>query len=183
MPTILHKFKDHQVAADTEILILGTFSGDTEEGTDFFYGRSRNFLWHLLPQCWAREPLKEAGLEEKKRFMTERKVDFADLIHAIDVPEGEEKNVDDAFIDSQATEWKNIIGIMESLPKLKAVYFTRKTFNGIPNTKKHLGPIVDYCRQKNIRICKLETPAKFYSPEKLQQWKDTIVSGKTCLKP
>jgi G:T/U-mismatch repair DNA glycosylase len=180
---ILHKFRDHQVAADTEILILGTFSGDTEEGTDFFYGRSRNFLWHLLPQCWAKEPLKEAGLEEKKRFMAEHKIDFADLIHAIDVPEGEEKNVDDAFIDSQATEWKNIIQIMKSLSNLKAVYFTRKTFNGIPNAKRHLAPIVDYCRQMDIRICKLETPAKFYSPEKLQQWKDTIVSKKTCLKP
>jgi len=183
MPTILHKFRDHQVAADTEILILGTFSGDTEEETDFFYGRSRNFLWHLLPQCWAGNPLKEADFEEKKRFMEERKVDFADLIHAIDVPEGEEKNVDDAFIDSQATEWKDVIGIMESLSNLKAVYFTRKTFNGIPNTKRHLGPIVEYCRQKDIRICKLETPAKFYSPEKLQQWKDTIVYRKTCLRP
>lgn len=183
MPTILHKFRDHQVATDTEILILGTFSGDTEEGTDFFYGRSRNFLWHLLPQCWGGEPLKEASLEEKQRFMAERKVDFADLIHAIDVPEGEEKNVDDAFIDSQATEWKNIIVTMESLSNLKAVYFTRKTFNGIPNAKRHLNTVIDYCRQKDIRICKLETPAKFYSPEKLQQWKDTIVYKKTCLKP
>lgn len=183
MPTILHKFRDHQVAADTEILILGTFSGDTEEGTDFFYGRSRTFLWHLLPQCWDQDPLKDAGLEQKRKFMTERKIDFADLIHAIDVPYGEEKNVDDSFIDSQATEWKDIISIMESLSNLKAVYFTRKTFNGIPNTRRQLNPVIEYCRQKDIRICKLETPAKFYSPEKLQQWKDTIVSRKTCLRP
>lgn len=183
MPKILHKFSNHQVAADTETLILGIFSGETEEGTDFFYGRQRTFLWHLLPQCWNEEPLKEATYEQKREFMLRHKIDFADLIHAIEVPEGEERNTDDAFIDAQATEWKDIRALIDSLPKLKAVYFTRKTFNGIPNTKKRLGLIAAYCREKNIRICKLETPAKFYSPEKLQQWKDTMVNKITCLRP
>lgn len=183
MSIILHKFRDHKINADTEILILGTFSGDTEDGTDFFYGRQRTFLWHLLPQCWDKDPLKDASIEEKMNFMAEHRIDFADLIHAIDVPEGEERNVDDAFIDSQATEWKDIIKTIDSLPKLKAVYFTKKTFNGIPNTKRQLTLVAEHCKQKNIRICKLETPAKFYSPEKLQQWKDTIVHKKTCLRP
>lgn len=183
MPQILHKFRDHRIAPETEILILGIFSGDTEDGTDFFYGRQRTFLWHLLPQCWAEEPLKDAALEEKRRFMAAHKVDFADLIHGIKVPAGEERNVDDAFIDSSATEWKDILTIIDSLPRLKAVYFTRKTFNGIPNTKKQLSAIAAHCQEKGIRICKLETPAKFYSPEKLQQWKDTIISRKTCLRP
>ena len=183
MPLINHKFIEHQVSSDTEILILGTFNHDDQDGPDFFYGRSRTFLWHLLPQCWNLEPLKEADIMDKRNFMETYKIDFADLINAIDVPEGEEENVDDNFIDTHVIEWKDIIALVNSLPKLNAVYFTRKTFNGITNTKVQIMQIAKHCQQKNIRFCKLETPARFHSPEKQQQWIDTIVLKSTCLRP
>jgi G:T/U-mismatch repair DNA glycosylase len=182
MPVILHKFREHQVSPNTEILILGTFNPDIPDGPDFFYGRPRNFLWHLLPHCWGLSSLKESSLSSKQKFMTAYKIDFADLIHALDIPEGEESNVDDAFIDSHVNQWKDIKGIIDNLPNLKAVYFTRKTFNGIPNMRGQVNLIAEHCKQKNIRICKLDTPARFFSPEKEQQWKDTIVLHKTCLR-
>lgn len=183
MPIILHKFRDHQVSSDTEILILGTFSPDTDDKTDFFHGRPRNFLWHLLPICWKLESLKDSPLAAKQSFMAKHKIDFVDIIHALDIPHGEEKNVDDDFIDSHVIEWKNVISIIDSLPNLKAVYFTRKTFNGIPNIKAQINLLANHCRIKNIRICKLETPSRFFSEEKQQQWIDTIVLQKTCLRP
>lgn len=183
MPIIRNKFRDHQVNPKTAILILGTFNHDIPEGPDFFYGRSRNFLWHLLPQCWGLESLKEAALTDKQSFMDEYKIDFADLIDAIEIPEGEEANVEDVFIDQHVQQWKDMIALIDHLPDLKAVYFTRKTFNGIVNMRVQINLIASYCRKKNIRFCKLETPARFHSPEKQQQWIDTMILQSTCLKP
>lgn len=183
MPIIYHKFQNHEVNPNTEILILGTFNHDDQDGPDFFYGKSRTFLWHLLPQCWGLEPLKEADMASKQEFMATYKIDFADLIDSIDVPEGEEANVDDNFIDTHVNQWKDIIGLINMLPNLNAVYFTRKTFNGIVNMKVQIMQVANYCKQKNIRFCKLETPARFHSPEKQQQWVDTIVLKSTCLRP
>lgn len=183
MPIVYNKFRNHQVSAKTEILLLGTFSPDMPDGADFFYGRARNFLWYLLPKCWDLESLKEASLSEKQLFMAEHKLDFADLIDAIEIPEGEESNVEETFIDQHVSEWKDIIALIAALPNLKAVYFTRKTFNGIGNMRVQANLIAGYCKDKEIRFCKLETPAKFHSIEKQQQWIDTIVLQNTCLKP
>ena len=182
MQTVLHKFRTLLPPADTEILILGTFVPEAEEDTDFFYGRPRNFLWHLLPICWKQPSLKDAPLLLKQQFMQERKIGFADMIAALEVPEGEETNTEDTFVDSHVLHWNNIVALIDTLPALKAVYFTRKTFNGIPSIKVQLGIIALHCRQKSIRMCKLETPARHFGVEKQQQWTDTIVLQKTCLR-
>lgn len=182
MPILTHKFHDHKVSDDTEILILGTFIHDRFENGDFFYGRLRSFLWHLLPICFGMPILKEASLDQKLEFMADKKIDFADVIHALDVPEGEEENLEDAFIDEHVSEWKDLIKLVDQLPKLKAVYFTRKTFNSIPAVRQQVVQLAKHCMAKNIRFCKLETPAKFFDPTKQQQWIDTIVNQRTCLK-
>ena len=179
----VNKFREHPVNLQTKILILGTFSPDFPGGPDFFYGRERNFLWHLLPICYGLTDLKDAPLDDKKAFMSEYKIDFADFIHSLVIAPGEEQIVDDAFIDSHVNEWNNIGNLMDLLPDLKAVYFTRKTFNGLPNIRQQINLIKERCKQRAIRFCKLETPAKFFSPEKQQQWTDTIVLQTTCLKP
>ena len=57
--------------------------------------------------------------------------------------------------------------------------------NSIPKVtvkRKNIQSLIDYCLENKIRFCKLETPAKFFSPEKQQQWIDTIVKQKTCMK-
>ena len=114
--------------------------------------------------------------------MEKHKIDFADIINAIDVPEGEENNLDDSFIDNHVKEWNNLAAIIETLPKLKAVYFTRKTFNGIHQSKQQIMQIAAFCNAKNLRFCKLETPAKYYDETKQKQWIDTIVKQTTCMK-
>lgn len=182
MPQVSHKFKHILPDAGTEILILGTFVPETEQDTDFFYGRPRNYLWHLLPICWKGESLKDATLSDKQDFMQKHKIGFADLINAVEVPEGEETNTDDTFVDTHVLRWNDIISLIDSLTALKAVYFTKKTFNGIPNIKVKVGAIAAHCREKGIRICKVETPARHFSVEKQQQWIDTIVLQRTCLK-
>ena len=182
MAIIVNKFREYKVSPQTEILILGTFSPDIPEAADFFYGRSRIFLWHLLPQCWGVEPLQEAPLSRKKEFMSAYHIDFADIIDAVDMPEDGEASLDDIYLDSHVHQWKNIIALVDTLPALKAVYFTKKTFSGIPLMRAQIKLLADYCGQKGIRFCKLETPSKFYSPEKLQQWIDTIVLKSTCLR-
>jgi len=182
MPIVENKFKNYQVNTQSEILILGTFSHDIVDGADFFYGKPRNFLWHLLPNSYGLASLKEENLEAKKAFMAQYKIDFADIIETLNVPEGEENNLDDTFIDNHAFEWKNINILIDSLPNLKAVYFTRKTFNGIANAKQQIVQIATYCKQKSIRFCKLETPAKYYDDTKQKQWIDTIVKQTTCMR-
>ena len=182
MPVILHKFRDYQPEAQTEILILGTFVPDNGDSPDFFYGRTRNFLWHLLPQCWGLEPLKDEPLARKQDFMSAYHIDFADIVRSIEVTEGEDLSSDDAFIDSHVAEWNDIVALIDKLPNLKAVYFTKKTFNGVAHMRGQVKRIADHCIASNIRFCKLETPSKFYSPAKLKQWTDTIVLKTTCLR-
>lgn len=179
---LLHKFRDHQPAADTEILILGTFVHDYTDGPEFFYCKTRSFLWHLLPICYGLPDLKEASLSEKFEFMKDKKVDFMDVIHSIEVEEGDDTNAEDGFIDSSVHEWTDLESVVNSLPKLKAVYFTRKTFNSIPNVRTQVVSLAKFCAEKNIRFCKLDTPAKYFDAGKQKQWKDTIVTQKTCFR-
>lgn len=182
MPIVENKFKNYLVSNETEILILGTFSHNVVDGADFFYGKSRNFLWHLLPISFGLTSLKDATLKEKKAFMKKYNIDFVDIINAIEVPEGEENNLDDTFIDKHAIEWNSVETLIESLPNIKAVYFTRKTFNGIHQSKQKVMQIANFCNLNKIRFCKLETPAKFYDDNKQKQWIDTIVNKTTCMK-
>lgn len=66
MITVQHRFLDHQINPDTETLIIGTFNPDAaDNNADFFYGRSRNYLWRLLPLAYGETDLKE-HLNKKK---------------------------------------------------------------------------------------------------------------------
>lgn len=182
MPLVNNKFLSYQVSLQTEILILGTFSHDVKEGADFFFGKPRNFLWHLLPICWGLPSLKEATLKQKQQFMAQYKIDFADLIDTLEVPVGEEQNLDDTFIDNHVHTWKDINAVINALSSLKAVYFTRKTYNGIANAKQQVLQVAEHCKSKGIRFCKLETPAKYFDATKQKQWMDTIVTQTTCMR-
>ncbi|HEY0896699.1 MAG TPA: hypothetical protein VGE15_09135 [Sphingobacteriaceae bacterium] len=182
MSVILNKFRDHRVNGATEILILGTFSPDIPGAPEFFFGRHRNYLWHMLPKCFGEVPLKDAPLGKKLQFMENHRLDFADLISEIEFGDDEEEHQDEDLYDGHVHRWNDIIKLIDSLPKLKAVYFTRKTFNGIPNMKQQMKKIGKHCHEKGIRICKLDSPARHYSDEKQQQWIDTMILQRTCLR-
>ncbi|MES2630226.1 MAG: hypothetical protein V4616_14795 [Bacteroidota bacterium] len=182
MIEIYHKLHSYQPDPETRILIIGTWLPDRTDSPDFFYGWNKSFLWHLLPISFGRESLKDATLLEKKDFMKEFKVDFTDVISSLSVEEKDQNVADDSFVDASVEKWTDLIALIDSLPKLEAVYFTRKTFNGLPNIRVKVVEAAKHCLDKNIRFCKLDTPSKYFDPGKQQQWRDTIVTGKTCLR-
>lgn len=178
---MIHKFENHEISKETKILILGTFHPDIPNEADFFYGRSRNYLWRILPEVFHYANLKQSQIEDKFKFMKKFNIDFVDIIKEIDVPFGQENNYNDAFIDALVVEWKNIILEIQKLKNIEAIYFTRKTFIGIPNIESEISKIRNYCTKECIRFCLLETPARFSNPRKIESWKNTMIEKTTCL--
>lgn len=193
MYTLFHVSKDHVQNPNTEILILGTFNAPVHDGPHFFYDRNRNHLWRLLPDCWGEPSLKvdakklskEAlvkNVEQKKKWITGKKIDFADMIvslrsQPIKRVDSEDDNLTrDNNIDGIVKEWNDVIGIIKKLPKLKAVFFTRMTLTGIPNIKSKVLEIEDYCVRNRIRFGYLHTPSRLLLGYDgvLEQWKQTI---------
>jgi len=176
MTKIKHRFLDHQIDPNTEILVIGTFNPDTEENVaDFFYGRQRNFLWALIPTAFNETSLKGKSKEEKLEFIKRFKIDFIDLISEVEVDEA--ANYDDGYIDSKVTEWRNVIAELNKLQNLKKVCLTRKSFGDIPNMKARIDEIKDYCEQRKIPLQFLATPARFYRQDKQTEWSNFFNDG------
>lgn len=173
MITIKHRFISYPIDPDTEYLIIGTFNPETEKNkAEFFYGRSQNYLWTLLPAAFGEANLKKLPKSEKEAFIDKYKIRLVDLIEEVTVDEGEEANYNDAYIDKRVTKWRNIIRLIDGLPHLKKVCFTRKTFSGVPNIRKHIEEIQQHCESKGIKFKALPTPARFYNSDKQQVWSD-----------
>lgn len=171
MKIIKHKFRDHPIDANTEILIIGTFNPDTENNpADFFYGRNRNFLWRLLATAFNVDDLKGKSRAEKTQFIATAKIDFIDLIQEVSVEEGHETNYDDAYLDNKVLRWRDIISELQKLEKIKKVCFTRKSFSDIPEMRNKIQQIKTYCDSNQIKFQYLTTPARFYRKDKQDEW-------------
>jgi G:T/U-mismatch repair DNA glycosylase len=180
MTKIQHRFLDHQIDPETEILIMGTFNPEIADNeAEFFYGRSRNYLWKLLPVAFGEIDLKGHTKQEKMEFIKKHHIDFIDLIEEIEVENGNENLYEniykDIYIDGKVTRWKNIIDVIDSLPNLKKVCFTRKTFSGIPNIKSHIENIRQHCEKKKILFKTLISPARFYNDNKQTEWTNFLL--------
>ena len=168
---IKHRFTNHQLNPATEILIIGTFNPETDKNpADFFYGRSRNHLWQLLPVSFGLPNLKGKSKEEKNNFLKKMKIDFIDIVGEIEVDEGAETNYKDGFIDDKITMHHDVIKQMKKLKNLNKVCFTRKTFGDIPNMKKEIKKIEAYCKEHKIFFQYLVTPARIYEEAKQKEW-------------
>jgi len=177
MKTIKHRFLNHQISPDTETLIIGTFNPETPDNeAEFFYGRSRNFLWRLLPAAYGDNDLKGAPKNEKLKFIKKFKIDLIDLIEEIKVDEGQEANYYDGYVEDKVTIWKNVISEIDKLPNLKRVCFTRKSFSDIPKMKKQLIPIIKHCENRGISFKALTTPARFYREDKQTEWTNFLLA-------
>ncbi len=171
MKVIYHKFRNHKIQNDTKILIIGTFNPDVRENdAEFFYGRSRNYLWKLLPLCFGYDDLKREPTKGKLRFINKMKIDFVDLIESVRIEDGQEGNYDDKYIDNHVTGWKDIITLIKDHSSIKKVVFTRRTFIGIQQIKTRIFEIKDFCDSNGIQFTFLVTPARFYSSKKLSEW-------------
>ncbi len=176
MTTIRHRFKDHKINPKTETLVIGTFNPDAEENiADFFYGRQRNFLWTLIPKAFDQTSLKSKSKEEKLKFIERNKIDFIDLISAVDVDEV--ANYDDSYLDNKVSEWKDVISEIKNLPKIKRVCLTRKSFADIPNMKIRIDAIKQHCDNAKIKFQFLTTPARFYRADKQEEWTNFFNNG------
>ena len=161
---------------DTEILIIGTFNpGAKSNKADFFYGRPKNHLWTLLTTSFKEHDLKAQTKEKKIGFIRKHKIDFTDLISAISIPHGSETDYRDSFIDDKVTEWNDIISIISDIKNLKKVCFTRKTFSDIPNIKRKIEEVREYCETHGIIFKNMITPARIYSKEKQEEWSNFIL--------
>ncbi|RZK26430.1 MAG: hypothetical protein EOO43_02865 [Flavobacterium sp.] len=176
MTTIHHRFQNHNINTNTETLIVGTFNPDTPENiADFFYGRSRNYLWTLLPASFQMPSLKGKEKTDKLEFISKSNVDFIDLIASVEVDKPD--NYDDRYLDGRVSEWRNVISVMKKLPMLKQVCFTRKTLADIPKMKERIEGIKTYCEESNIRFQYLPTPARFYNDAKQTEWSNFFNHG------
>lgn len=169
MTKISHKFLNHEINQKTEILVIGTFNPNAKDNeADFFYGRSKNYLWKLIPIAYSQMSLKGSSLESKLKFIEERKIDFVDLIKQVDVED--ETNYKDSYLDNKVTQWRDLLTVISSLKNLKRICITRKTMSGIPNMKLKIDDIIVYCKSHNIPIHMLPTPARYYSEAKQTEW-------------
>jgi len=174
MKLIKHKFRNHPFNIKSNILIIGTFNPDVPNNeADFFYGRTRNYLWELLPKVFNEESLKSKDKQSKLDFMNKYGLEFIDLISEINCDVGEENNYDDAYIDNKVNVWNNIIELLKN-SSIKEVYFTRKSFQNIKNIKTYIEEIDNYCNKNNIRFGYLSTPARFFNEKKLYFWKNIM---------
>jgi G:T/U-mismatch repair DNA glycosylase len=171
MKVIQHRFLQYPLDPHTEILIVGTFNPDTERNpAEIFYGRSRNFLWRLLPIALGESDLKNKTREEKLDFKKRYKISFIDLVAEVTVEVGNEVNYEDRYIDNKVTQWRDVISEMKMMSHLTKVCFTRKTFSDIPQVKRRIKEVESYCHENEISFQYLSTPARIYSKEKQAEW-------------
>lgn len=166
---IHHRFSNRSLSKTARIVIVGTFNPETPENmADFFYGRVQNHLWTLLPEAFGHPSLKKKSKEEKERFMHRHHIEFADVITAVDVEKPDDYR--DDYIDSEVTEWTDVIRQLQELPNLQKVCVTRKSFSGIPHIRKRLEEIEAYCQGHGIHFHYLITPARGYTAAKQAEW-------------
>jgi G:T/U-mismatch repair DNA glycosylase len=171
MPIVKHRFQSHGIHPATETLIVGTFNPEAEANeADFFYGRSRNFLWRLLPTAFGEQDLKGKSKEDKISFIRKHRIDFVDLIAQVEVDPGEEANYDDIYLDGKKPILNDVVAELEKLNHLKRVCLTRKTLAGIPHMKEKVEEIQHYCAANSIDFSLLKTPARTYSASKQAIW-------------
>ena len=172
---ILHKFLNHSINPETEILIIGTFNPDVAGNeVSFFYGRPRNFLWRYLPFAFNKEDLKYSTDGEKFDFMKKNKIDFIDLIKIVDVEVGQELNFDDNYLDGRIIEYNDILNLVANLKNLKKIIFTRSTFIGIPNIRLSIENIEQYCNIHDISTIRIISPARFWRNDRQLMWDNFI---------
>ncbi len=88
---------------------------------EFFYSRQKNFLWRLIPTAFTEAPLKGKSKEDKLEFIAKYKIDFIDLISAVDVDEV--SNYTDSDLDNNVLEWKEIIPEIRNLPNIRVYWY------------------------------------------------------------
>ncbi len=68
---------------DSRVLILGSFPSPMSREARFFYGHPQNRFWKVMARLYDRPDF--TGIEEKKRFITEKHIAMWDSIYECDI--------------------------------------------------------------------------------------------------
>lgn len=168
-----HKFLKTYPMQGKKILIIGTFNPDVEcNKAEFFYGRSRNFFWTLLPKMFGEESLK-GYVEKQKEFLKRHDIELSDLILSAELDECDICNYgDDKLSDVKEYNTQNILNTL-ACGNTKEVYFTRKSFDkSVAGIKNEIYKVKEFCDSHNIKFRFLPTPSRFCNEKKLEEWKE-----------
>lgn len=188
-----------------EYLFVGTFNpawdAENNNNAEYFYGRSTNNFWCIMPHAFGDICLIDKGITEWVKYCKEKNIVLTDLIKEItnaDIGSNEHKNLitkgfSDSNLDKKNQNQNNkfifeidfitddIIKIIKTNKKtLKGVFFTRETKSGIPRIWERWLIIKDFCNRQDILCAELITPSNRGRgceqgiKEKIIRWKEKI---------
>lgn len=179
---------------EIEYLFIGTFNpiwNNANNNVDYFYGRSKNQFWCILPNVFNSPCLIVKTKNEKIEFCKSHKIGITDIIKSI--PNADEDNdyhkelifsYKDTDIESKNNDVSNfdiefntttIIKLIENNP-IKGVFFTRSTFQDIPQIRKQWN-IIKQCQKNKFITGALLSPAQYFKygvKDKIEKWRDII---------
>lgn len=195
----LHRFhKELLPKHSVEFLFIGTFNPIWDvkkkgDNPDYFYSRSANQFWCILPHTLDKNCLIDKSKMEKEQFCIDNKIGLTDLIYSInDVNEYDPSNSflkkgfkDEDFEKKEGDNYTlDITFFTQELKKyieqnnktLKAVFLTRKTKTGIPRIWQQWLSIKMHCDKYQITTGELSSPSPRGGGvrDKINQWKITI---------
>lgn len=179
MVLVKHRFLQHYPLIGKKILILGTFNPDLASNkAEFFYGRSKNYFWTLLPAMFSTPSLKAQSVQDKLSFLQKYEIELSDLILSVNMQKSDLTQYADEKL-SNVEQW-NTDNIIKTLKKgtTKEVYFTRKTFANVTNIQEQIKKIEAFCIENDLRFRYLPTPSRFVNEHKIQEWKECFFGGK-----
>jgi len=150
-------------------LIIGTFnpSWDTPNNdADYFYSRSRNYFWYVLPNLHHTESLLSSNTSQKESFLKTNKVGLTDLIKSI--KDANENNKDHYCLiktmrDQDLAKFKDfgfntdeIIKVINE-DKVTRVFITN--LNSPKIFEKEINRIEKCCKDKEVVFARLLTPS------------------------
>lgn len=182
---------------EIEYLFVGTFNPEWDKpngnNAKYFYGRSTNDFWYIMPCVFQHKSLMSKNYREDKEllkgYLKKNKIGLTDLIEKIknaDFNVEEHRNDLFSFKDSKLEKYDLVFNrrIMEIINnnnnKLKGVFFTRQIQNSSIICERWK-EIKNHCLNKNIKAAELITPSRGYRrngytrDKKLSEWRKTII--------
>lgn len=160
-----------------ETLIIGTFNPEQSwvpnNGANYFYGRSRNYMWNALPLFAGDNKIEKTDPSAQINFLKKHQIGLTDLLIRIndaDIHNQLHQKRVASFLDKEietfgSFTW-NTDAIIECIMsgQLKAVYFTRlgnrKLANPGQNSFEHQMRLIESaCEKQNIPVFRLHTPS------------------------
>ena len=188
-----HRFMKELIPTwEIKYLFIGTFNpvwnNNNVDNGDYFYGRSKNQFWCILPNVFNSPCLIYNNKDEKIKFCISHKIGVTDIIRSI--PNADEtnkyhrnlilygyndNNLESKFNDISTFDiefnTRAIINLIETNP-IKGVFFTRSTFSKIPRVKKQWNKIKN-CSKNQFRTGELLSPAQYFTygvKDKIKNW-------------